>query len=60
MEPHRDRSSATCICTCTPTPEWGGNSEHYADDEGHDRVRCIPGRVLKGVAYDTRSRGTGC
>ena len=43
-----------------PNARVGRDSKHYADDEGHDRVRWIPGRVLKGVAYDTRSRGTGC
>jgi glycogen phosphorylase len=38
---------------------WGGYSEHYIDDAGHDRVRWIPGRVLKGVAYDTPIQGYG-
>ncbi|HEY0816584.1 MAG TPA: glycogen/starch/alpha-glucan phosphorylase [Pseudonocardia sp.] len=37
---------------------WGGRSEHY-DDAGHDRVRWVPGRVLKGVAYDTPIQGYG-
>ena len=38
---------------------WGGYAEHYADDAGHDRVRWVPGRVLKGVAYDTPIQGYG-
>ncbi|MHC9293697.1 glycogen/starch/alpha-glucan phosphorylase [Mycobacterium sp. LTG2003] len=38
---------------------WGGFSEHYLDDAGHDRVRWVPGRVLKGVAYDTPIQGYG-
>jgi starch phosphorylase len=38
---------------------WGGYSEHYVDDSGHDRVRWVPGRVLKGVAYDTPIQGYG-
>ena len=37
---------------------WGGYSEHYAD-EGEDRVRWIPGQVLKGVAFDTPIQGYG-
>ena len=36
---------------------WGGHSEHYIDDAGHDRVRWVPGRVIKGVAYDTPDSG---
>ena len=39
--------------------KWGGCAEHYADDAGHDRVRWVPGRVLKGVAYDTPIQGYG-
>jgi len=39
--------------------KWGGYAEHYADDAGHDRVRWIPGRALKGVAYDTPIQGYG-
>jgi len=39
--------------------KWGGYAEHYADDAGHDRVRWVPGRVLKGVAYDTPIQGYG-
>lgn len=38
---------------------WGGYAEHYADENGADRVRWVPGRVLKGVAYDTPIQGYG-
>jgi glycogen phosphorylase len=38
---------------------WGGYAEHYTDDAGNDRVRWVPGRVLKGVAYDTPIQGYG-
>jgi starch phosphorylase len=38
---------------------WGGFVEHYRDDDGNDRVRWVPGRVLKGVAYDTPIQGYG-
>jgi starch phosphorylase len=38
---------------------WGGYTEHYTDDAGADRVRWVPGRVLKGVAYDTPIQGYG-
>jgi starch phosphorylase len=38
---------------------WGGFVEHYRDDSGADRVRWVPGRVLKGVAYDTPIQGYG-
>jgi starch phosphorylase len=39
--------------------KWGGYAEHYDDDAGHDRARWVPGRVLKGVAYDTPIQGYG-
>src|SRR6201988_1887558 len=39
--------------------KWGGYAEHYTDDAGHDRVRWVPGRALKGVAYDTPIQGYG-
>ena len=39
--------------------KWGGYAEHYTDDAGHDRMRWVPGRVLKGVAYDTPIQGYG-
>jgi len=38
---------------------WGGYVEHFTDDADHDRVRWVPGRVLKGVAYDTPIQGYG-
>src|ERR1700742_2066859 len=38
---------------------WGGYSEHFTDDAGNERVRWVPGRVLKGVAYDTPIQGYG-
>ncbi len=38
---------------------WGGYTEHYVDDAGHDRVRWVAGRVIKGVAYDTPIQGYG-
>ena len=31
----------------------GGHTEHYTDPDGRYRVRWIPGRVVRGVAYDT-------
>jgi starch phosphorylase len=39
--------------------KWGGYAEHYTDEAGHDRARWVPGRVLKGVAYDTPIQGYG-
>ncbi|MEE6176040.1 glycogen/starch/alpha-glucan phosphorylase [Mycobacterium sp. 050134] len=39
--------------------KWGGYAEHYTDEAGQDRVRWVPGRVLKGVAYDTPIQGYG-
>jgi starch phosphorylase len=38
---------------------WGGYAEHYTDNAGVDRVRWVPGRLLKGVAYDTPIQGYG-
>ncbi|MCX8563680.1 glycogen/starch/alpha-glucan phosphorylase [Mycolicibacterium mucogenicum] len=38
---------------------WAGHTEHYVDDAGHDRVRWVPGRLIKGVAYDTPIQGYG-
>ncbi|HEY7189521.1 MAG TPA: glycogen/starch/alpha-glucan phosphorylase [Vicinamibacterales bacterium] len=32
---------------------FGGRTEPYHDEQGHYRVRWIPGNVVKGVAYDT-------
>jgi len=31
----------------------GGRTEHFRDDQGRYRVRWIPERVVKGIAYDT-------
>src|SRR6201998_4524271 len=39
--------------------KWGGYAEHYTDDAGRDRVRWVPGRLLKGTAYDTPIQGYG-
>jgi starch phosphorylase len=39
--------------------KWGGYAEHYTDEAGHDRARWVPGRLLKGVAYDTPIQGYG-
>ena len=38
---------------------WGGHSERYVDEGGDERVRWAPGRVIKGVAYDTPIQGYG-
>jgi glycogen/starch/alpha-glucan phosphorylases len=46
-----------------PRPEiayhvkWGGHTEAYYDDQGRYRVRWIPGREVKGTAYDTPIAG---
>ncbi|MGB7291290.1 MAG: glycogen/starch/alpha-glucan phosphorylase [Thermodesulfobacteriota bacterium] len=32
---------------------FGGHTEHYHDEQGHYRVRWLPEKVVKGVAYDT-------
>jgi glycogen phosphorylase len=39
--------------------KWGGYAEHYTDDGGRDRVRWVPGRMLKWVAHDTPIQGYG-
>jgi glycogen phosphorylase len=31
----------------------GGRAEHYTDNEGRHRVRWLPDKVVKGIAYDT-------
>ena len=38
---------------------WGGHTEFYRDVDGCERVRWIPDRVVKGVAYDTPIQGYG-
>ena len=35
----------------------GGHTEHYTDEEGRQRVKWIPARVIKGVAYDNPISG---
>jgi starch phosphorylase len=37
----------------------GGHTEHHTDDRGRYRVRWIPERVVRGVAYDTPILGYG-
>jgi len=37
--------------------KWGGHTEGYVDDQGRYRVRWIPGREIKGTAYDTPIAG---
>jgi len=42
--------------------KWGGYAQHYTEagaDGDRDRVRWVPGRLLKGVAYDTPIQGYG-
>jgi starch phosphorylase len=38
---------------------FGGHTEQYRDDQDRHRVRWIPGRVVRGVAYDTPVMGFG-
>ena len=33
--------------------KFGGRTERYSDEHGHERVRWLPARAVKGVAYDT-------
>src|SRR5262245_45747149 len=33
--------------------KFGGRTEHYRDEQGRYRVRWLPEKVIKGVAYDT-------
>ncbi len=35
------------------TVNFGGHTEHQQDENGNYRVRWVPNRVVKGVAYDT-------
>ncbi len=39
--------------------KFGGRSEHSRDEDGRYRVRWIPERCVKGVAYDTPVSGFG-
>jgi len=47
-------------------PEWtvevkfGGHTERYVDEQGRDRVRWHPHRIVKGVPYDTPVLGYHC
>ena len=45
------RSEVTCDVNL------GGRTEHYHDDQGRYRVRWLPERVIRGVAYDTPVAG---
>lgn len=38
---------------------WGGCTEFYRDEAGNDRIRWVPHRVVKGIAYDTPIQGYG-
>jgi len=38
---------------------WGGHTEQYQDEQGCQRVRWVPYRVVKGTAYDTPIQGYG-
>ena len=38
---------------------WGGHTEQYQDEQGSQRVRWVPWRVVKGTAYDTPIQGYG-
>jgi starch phosphorylase len=33
--------------------KFGGHTEYYSDEQGHYRMRWLPEKVVKGVAYDT-------
>ena len=33
--------------------KFGGHTEYYSDEQGHYRMRWVPDKVVKGVAYDT-------
>ena len=37
----------------------GGHTEPYTDEEGRIRVRWVPGRQVRGIAYDTMIPGYG-
>jgi glycogen phosphorylase len=39
--------------------KFGGRTEPYQDDDGQQRVRWIPERMVRGVAYDTPIPGYG-
>ncbi len=37
--------------------KFGGHTETYRDEQGRDRVRWVPARVVRGIAYDTPVTG---
>ncbi|AFL75509.1 glycogen/starch/alpha-glucan phosphorylase [Thiocystis violascens] len=39
--------------------KWGGHTERYIDDDGAERRRWVPYRVVRGIAYDTPIQGYG-
>ena len=39
--------------------KFGGNIEHFRDDEGRQRSRWVPESIIHGVAYDTPILGYG-
>jgi starch phosphorylase len=39
--------------TITFDINFGGHTEHYTDDAGRQRIRWVPARQVRGVAYDT-------
>lgn len=39
--------------------KWGGHTEHDRDEAGRHRVRWVPYRVVRGIAYDTPIQGYG-
>jgi len=41
----------------TYTVNFGGHTEYYRDEAGAERVRWIPERAIKGMAYDTPIQG---
>jgi starch phosphorylase len=42
-----------CRPEITYTVNFGGHTEQYKDDKGRFRVRWVPNRVVRGIAYDT-------
>jgi len=46
-----------CRSEITYTVNLGGRTEHFTDEKGHLRVRWVPDKVVKGVAYDTPVAG---
>ena len=38
---------------------WGGYTESYTDEHGHERVRWVPHRVIKGLYFGTPIQGYG-